>query len=168
MKTKLITFFSVLVVGALTLGQLLAFMVCADPAFAVEKSSRTKAGAEVISFDNVTNDKEVFDVLRKVVKNDALNKTPRIINVISGTHGAPNGTVTGTCKEINFKIQDLNSANITSKNINIRDYHDMAANRWKALSDQGKNVVHVLAWCYSNQWTTNKSTDGNSGKVVMK
>ena len=168
MKTKLMTNLTALVTGALTLGQVPALMLGADPAFAGEKLSMTKAGAEVISFDAPTDQNEVFNVLRKLVKQDADNKSTRIINVISGTHGAANGTVTGACKEIQFKKEDLDSAKITSKNINIRDYHMTAPNRWKELSGQGKNVVHVLAWCYSFQWTTKNSADGNNGKLVMK
>lgn len=165
MKTKLMPIFNALLMRALILGLVCALIPRPNPAFASPKSSMTKAGAEVISFDNETDQKEVFDQLRELIKK---NGTSKIINVISGTHGNPNGTVTGSCKEINFKKEDLDSAKITSKNINIRDYHQTAPNRWKELSDQGKNVVHVLAWCYSYQWTTNKSADGNNGKLVMK
>ena len=130
--------------------------------------SYTKAGAQVISFNAPANQIDVFNVLRDLVSQDAKSSNKRIIYVITGTHGNFDGTVDQTIRDVSFKDEDLDSARITRNSINIRDYHETAPLRWKELSDKGKNVVHILAWCYSNQWTTNTTANGNNGKLVMK
>ena len=99
---------------------------------------------------------------------DAASGKKRIVYVVSGTHGSANGTVSWTSADIKFRDEDLDSARITRTNINIRDYHQTATTRWKELSDKGENVVIVLAWCFSHQWTTNATAEGNNGKIVMK
>lgn len=133
----------------------------------MEVVSYTKAGAQVISFNAPTDQNEVFQVMRDLVSQDAKSSNKRIIYVITGTHGKSDGTVDQTMRDVSFKEEDLDSARITRNNINIRDYHETAPLRWKELSEKGKNVVHILAWCYSNQWTTNTTPNGNNGKLVM-
>ncbi len=146
----------------------LTILLSATAIFAAEKAGTTKAKATIYSYDAVTNQAEVFETLRKVVTEDAKSGKKRIIYVITGTHGAAAGTVTAANADIKFRDEDLDSARITRTNINIRDYHQTAPNRWKELSDKGENVVLVLAWCFSHQWTTNATADGNNGKIVMK
>lgn len=90
----------------------------------------------------------------------------RNIWVISGTHGTSSGTVDSGCKEPDFKHEDLDSANVTSKNIHIMDYHLLAPNRWKELREKSsKTNIVVLAFCYSSQWFGNDVVDGNDGKL---
>ncbi len=146
----------------------LAVVLAATPTMAGEKIGATKAGATLYSYDAPTGKVEVFNTLRKIVAEDAASGNKRIVYVITGTHGNSDGTVTKANADVTFKNEDLDSARIARTNINIRDYHETAPNRWKELSDKGKNVVIVLAWCWSYQWTSNSTPGGNNGKLVMK
>ncbi|MDC0710182.1 hypothetical protein POL68_17020 [Stigmatella sp. ncwal1] len=133
-----------------------------------ERTGQTKAGATIYSYDAPTDQNEVFATLRKIVADDANARRTRQVFVISGTHGASDGTVTAASADVRFKEEDLDSARITRTNINIRDYHQTAPNRWKELSDKGQNAVLVLAWCYSTKWLTNATANGNNNtKIVM-
>ena len=132
------------------------------------RSGTTKAGATIVSYDATTNKDEVFQTLRGLVAEDARTGRTRQIFVITGTHGAADGTVTNGDADVSFKQEDLDSARITRTNINIRDYHQTAPNRWKELSDKGSNAVLVLAWCFSNQWLSNTTANGNNNKIVMR
>jgi hypothetical protein len=118
---------------------------------------------DIYCYDDVTDKDEVFDTLRDLVKTHKMAKN---IYVISGTHGSSNGTVDATDKDVSFKKEDLDSAKITSSNINIRDYHQTAPNRWKELSQKpGATNIIVLAFCYSRQWFENNGVGGNDGKL---
>lgn len=136
--------------------------------FAAEKTTVDKAGAQIVSYDNKTNAKEVFDTIQRLVSEDAKNKSTRVIYIVSGTHGTASGTVDASCKEIAFKDEDLKSAGITRTNINVRDYTLTSSNKWAELNGKGKNNVIVLGFCYSLQWLSNTSADGNNGKIVLK
>lgn len=132
-----------------------------------ERRGTTKAGAAIYSHDSSTDEKQVFDTLRRLVSEDASKGDMHVIYVISGTHGASNGTVTAAMADVKFKEADLDSAGITRININIRDYHKMAPNRWTELSNKGPKVVLLLAWCYSYQWLSNSTPNGNNKKIEM-
>ena len=86
--------------------------------------------------------------------------------VVSGTHGTNAGTVDPTCKHTDFKREDVDSANVTSKNIHILDYHLMGKNRWAELAGKpGATNTIVLAFCFSYQWFNNVAPMGNNGKL---
>lgn len=98
--------------------------------------------------------------IRKVVKEDVANKKVGQIYVVSGTHGASDGSI--GCKEVAFKNEDKDTADITRMNLNVSDYRVMSGATWKRLSDRDGAAVIVLAWCFSNQWLSNTSADGNT------
>jgi hypothetical protein len=134
-----------------------------------ERNGTTNAGAAIYSYDSPTDKTQVFQTLRRLVAEDAQARRTRQIFVISGTHGAADGTVTPDCADVSFKVEDLDSASITRTNINIRDYHQTAPNRWQELSNKGQNAVLVLAWCFSTQWLSNNTANGNNNsKIVMR
>ncbi|WP_024890342.1 hypothetical protein [Luteimonas huabeiensis] len=153
---------------ARTIALFACLALAASLASAAERASRTVAGASVYAYDAPTDQAEVFRTLRRLVAEDANAGTHRQIYVVTGTHGNPDGTVTGDCAEIRFKAEDLDSARITRSHIHIRDYHLTAPNRWRELDERGPNAVIVLAWCYSHQWTRNPGPDGNDGKLTMR
>ena len=88
---------------------------------------RAPAAPDVYCYDKPTNAAEVNTTLHEIVSK---YRETRSIYVISGTHGCADGTVVPNCKEPDFKYEDLNSANKTSRLIHIRDYHQTAPNRW--------------------------------------
>ncbi|MGK3965420.1 hypothetical protein WMF38_14740 [Sorangium sp. So ce118] len=133
-----------------------------------ERHGTTDAGATTISYDAPTAGDEVFGTLRRLVGEDAEAGRTRVIYVISGTHGDVDGTVTPEMADVSFKHEDLGSAGITRSNINIRNYHETAPNRWIDLGGKGENAVLVLAWCYSYQWLSNVSGQGNNQRIVMR
>jgi hypothetical protein len=134
-------------------------------AFAAEVEGKTKKGATIYSYNTPTNATEVSNTIRKIIV--AKGRSVKII-VISSTHGARDGSVDKSYAEVKFKKEDLATANITSNLVAIRNYHETAPNRWQDISDSPSTVVIVLAWCYSNQWLSNTTANGNNGKIVMK
>ncbi|MBF0544676.1 MAG: hypothetical protein HQM08_09590 [Candidatus Riflebacteria bacterium] len=151
-------------VTVLSIIALTGFFFVGSPSFAAEKEGTTLKGATIYSYDTTTDAKEVAATILKVIKNKGRVK----IIVITGTHGASNGTVDKSFAEVNFKMEDFGTANVSSNLITIRDYHQTAPNRWKEISDSGNKVVIVLAWCYSNQWLSNKTAQGNKNLIAMK
>ena len=125
--------------------------------------ARAPARSDVYCYDNTTIASEVNKTLHDIV---AQYKMTANVWVISGTHGTSAGTVDPTCREIDFKKEDVSAANLTSKNIKILDYHLMAPNRWAELKAKpgGTNII-VLAFCYSQQWFHNVAPLGNNGKL---
>ena len=124
---------------------------------------RAPAAPDVYCYDKPTNAAEVNTTLHEIVSK---YRETRSIYVISGTHGCADGTVVPNCKEPDFKYEDLNSANKTSRLIHIRDYHQTAPNRWAELRQHpGQTGVLVLAFCFSSQWFNNKAPGGNDGKL---
>jgi hypothetical protein len=138
----------------------LAIAYATGPAFATEVMVASKAGAAVYTYSTPTDATEVAATIRKVVKEDVNNKKVRQIYVISGTHGAADGSI--GCKDFTFKKEDKALADVTRTNVNVRDYNAMSGASWKELSDRSGSAVIVLAWCYSNQWLSNTSADGNT------
>jgi hypothetical protein len=119
--------------------------------------------ADVFCYNAVTTAKEVNTTLHDIVKKLGPTKN---IWVISGTHGTAAGTVDAGCAQKDFKDQDRDSANVTSRLIHVKDYHLLAPNVWKELSGKpGETNVMVLAWCFSYQWFSNTSDNGNNGKL---
>ncbi len=118
---------------------------------------------DVYCYDAVTNKSEVNNTLHDIVKQLGPAKN---IWVISGTHGMAAGTVDASCAEKDFRDQDRDSANVTNRLIHIKDYHLLAPNVWKELRDKpGEANVLVLAWCFSYQWFSNTSDNGNKDKL---
>ena len=125
--------------------------------------ARAPAKSDVYCYDTPTDATEVNQTLHDIV---AQYKMTANVWVISGTHGTSAGTVDPTCKELDFKKEDVSSANITCKNIKILDYHLLAPNRWAELKGKaGKTNIIVLAFCYSQQWFNNVAPLGNNGKL---
>ena len=125
--------------------------------------ARAPAKPDVYCYDTVTNATEVNKTLHDIVKQYKLACN---VWVISGTHGTSAGTVDPTCAEKDFKKEDVDSANVTSKNIKILDYHLLSANRWAEIAGKaGATNVIVLAFCYSQQWFNNVAPQGNNGKL---
>lgn len=124
---------------------------------------RSPAKSDVYCYNDPTDAAEVNTTLHDLIRQ---HKTSRNIWVISGTHGAANGTVTSAFAEPDFKKEDLDTANTTSKQIHIKDYHLLSTNTWKALREKpgGTNIL-VLAFCYSQQWFLNNAPNGNDGKL---
>jgi hypothetical protein len=149
------------------MGRISATIVSNQGVVTMEMQGKTRAGSDVYSYDTETEKDQVFATIRKIVREDVENGKTRQVYVISGTHGALDGTVNNAGADIGFKEEDLRAASITRSNINIRNYHELSPNRWQELSDK-KNAALVLAWCYSYQWTTNDTPDGNNGKLVMQ
>jgi len=125
--------------------------------------ARAPAKADVYCYDNVTDANEVNQTLHDIVRQYKLKCN---VWVVSGTHGTSAGTVDPTCKEIDFKKEDVSSANVTSKNIKILDYHMLSSNRWAEVADKtGATNVIVLAFCYSQQWFNSVAPQGNNGRL---
>ncbi len=125
--------------------------------------ARAPAKADVYCYDDETDADEVNQTLHDIVKQYKLKMN---VWVISGTHGTDVGTVDPTCKEIDFKREDMSTANVTSKNIKILDYHLMGGNRWAEISGKaGATNIIVLAFCFSQQWFNNVAPLGNNGKL---
>lgn len=117
----------------------------------------------VYAYDAATNAAEVNDTLHNLVRQHKMDAN---IWVISGTHGAADGTVTAGDREPDFKAQDLDSANVTSKQIKIKDYPLLAPNVWAELRQKpAPTNVLVLAWCFSKQWYENGGAGGNARKL---
>jgi len=124
---------------------------------------RSPRQMEVYCYDDVTDADEVNETMHDIIRRF---RTKKNIWVISGTHGTDAGTVDPTCKEKDFRKEDIDSANVTSKNIHIMDYHMLAPNRWAALkSKSGENNIVILAFCYSSLWFDNATLLGNNGKL---
>jgi hypothetical protein len=124
---------------------------------------RAPARPDVYCYDAPTNAVEVNATLHDIVRQFGMKKN---VWVISGTHGRADGTVSPDDREVDFKAEDLDAANKTSKQIHIWDYHLLAPNRWAELRNKpgGTNVI-VLAFCYSQQWFLNPGPGGNDGKL---
>lgn len=114
-------------------------------------------------YDSTTNGHEVNRTLHDIVRQFGMTKN---IWVISGTHGRSDGTVALAGHVPDFRAEDLDTANQTSKQIKVWDYHLIAPNRWAELRDKpaATNVI-VLAFCYSQQWFLNPGPGGNDGKL---
>lgn len=117
----------------------------------------------VYCYDSETDANEVNETLHQIVKKYGMTKN---IWVVSGTHGMNTGEVTVDCKAVDFKYEDLDSARVTSKNIHIKNYHQLCDNTWRELREKpGATNILVLAFCYSQQWFNNSSAQGNNGKL---
>lgn len=127
-----------------------------------EKTVNRGSKASVRCYDSQTTASEVNTTLHALVRDHRMEIN---IWVISGTHGQKNGTVTADDRLKDFKEEDLNTANKTSKQIHIKDYHLLSPNTWKELDGKPSKTVLVLAWCYSHQWLGNGNHDGNNGKL---
>ncbi|GDY28164.1 hypothetical protein AHAT_40540 [Agarivorans sp. Toyoura001] len=125
---------------------------------------RTSANSmDIYCYDDETEAVEVNETLHNIIRefNTRMN-----VWVITGTHGNVNGEVEPEYKDKDFKKEDLDSANVTSKNIHIMDYHLLAPNRWEALKNKpAATNVAVLAFCYSSQWLENDDILGNNNKL---
>jgi hypothetical protein len=136
-------------------------------AFSAQAAPKTApaihSGAETHSFNAVTDKTEVNAVLKAVIK---ANLRTKDVYVITGTHGAADGTVHPEFKELDFREDDLESANRTSSKIHVLKYQTMSPATWKQIHDRaaGSTAV-VLAWCFSNQWLANHTANGNNGKL---
>ena len=131
-------------------------------------ASKTAKGATLVTFNSPTSKSEVNEVIHDLVKDDAESGVTRQIYIISGTHGDSSGAVVPGYKEPDFKAEDIDSSNKTRSNINTRDYHQTAKNRWAELDGKGDKAVIILAWCYSNQWLTNTTPNGNQFLTLAK
>ncbi|HND09799.1 MAG TPA: hypothetical protein PKO07_15165 [Pseudomonadota bacterium] len=124
---------------------------------------RAPDAPDVYCYNTPTDADEVNATLHDLVRTNKMSKN---IWVISGTHGMANGTVDAACRETDFKSEDLDSANGTSKQIHIKDYHLLSSNTWKTLREKaGATNILVLAFCYSEQWFWNSGVGGNDGKL---
>jgi hypothetical protein len=122
-----------------------------------------KSLGTVYAYDVAAGATEVNNTLRALVKEF---KTSVNIWVISGTHGTAKGTVSIENREPDFKAEDLDTANRTSRQIHIKDYHLLAPNTWAELSNKPSPTnVLVLGWCFSKQWFENHGAGGNDGKL---
>jgi NAD-dependent SIR2 family protein deacetylase len=125
--------------------------------------ARAPRRPDVYCYDDVTDADEVNRTLHDIVRQ---YKQTCNVWIVSGTHGTAAGTVDPLCKETDFKKQDVSSANVTSKNIKILDYHLLSPNRWADVAGKaGATNVIVLAFCYSQQWFNNLAPLGNNGKL---
>jgi len=124
---------------------------------------RAPAAPDVYCYDKTTDAAEVNATLHEIVSK---YRETRNVWVISGTHGCDNGTVVQDCKHPDFKDEDRDRANKTSRLIHIKEYHLIAPNVWAELSKKpGQTNVLVLAFCFSSQWFKNKAAGGNDGKL---
>ncbi len=123
----------------------------------------TQKKSDVYCYNEVTNADEVNKTLHAIVKEFGPAKN---VWVISGTHGTTAGTVDPGCVQKDFKDEDRDSGSKTSRLIHVKEYHLLAPNVWKELREKpfATNVL-VLAWCFSHQWFSNPSENGNSGKL---
>jgi hypothetical protein len=119
--------------------------------------------SSIYCYNAVTGADEVNGTLHHLVRELGMNAN---IWVVSGTHGRKDGTVTDKDHAPDFRKEDLDAANKTSKQIKVWDYHLLAPNRWAELRRKpaGTNVI-VLAFCYSQQWFNNPGPGGNDGKL---
>lgn len=118
---------------------------------------------DVYCYDTTTDMPEVMATLRSIVLQHGQKVN---IYVISGTHGAADGTVQAAFAEIRFKEEDRSTANRISSRISIFDYHLLAPKRWEEMrSKPATTSKFILAFCYSQQWFKNLKPNGNQDKL---